>query len=114
MRVVGLVFAGIPYHKPWYEAAWDVRRGPVLPFLPEGTDGFMLADDLNPSHHYAGLLFLGYFAGGGISEIVNFARDYNNSPDIRLGNVASRHGARLRGQPWGPNDLPGWMMADLR
>ncbi len=75
----------------------------------------MLADDNNPSHHYVGLLYFGYYTGMDASTIINFGRDYNNLPDIRLGTIASIHGGLLRGLFWNitPLDLPELIRRDL-
>jgi hypothetical protein len=107
VRGFGLLFAGISYSAPWPLAALASAHGPVWKPLPEGIEGFepTLVDtntgDFNPSHHYAGLFFLGYFLsqstpggfpGAAVAAAVNFKRDENNPPDIALGNHAILHG----------------------
>ena len=95
----------------------DAKRGPVLPFLHENNQGLLpqYMDTLDPranqSHHYAGILFLSYFAGGLPGFIGNYARDTNNPGDINLGTVAAIHGALLTGSAWRftIQNLPAWI-----
>jgi RHS repeat-associated protein len=106
VRGFALLFAGVPYDLPFAEAAWYVRHGPDNPEtnpeglfeLWEGPYGWNaeLADDQNPSHHYAGFVFLGYYVGVPASNGVNLLRDYDNTPDMRLGNIGAAHGVALR------------------
>lgn len=73
------------------------------PPLYEGSEGFssLVVDpgDTNQAHHYVGLFYTGYFFGPYGGRIVNWARDGSlserNEADIRLGDIASRHGALL-------------------
>jgi hypothetical protein len=56
--------------------------------------------DRNPSHHYAGLFYIGYFFSNVPATFVNWVRDGPltgpaNAPDLRLGNIAARHGDML-------------------
>jgi hypothetical protein len=102
VRAYAFVFGGIPHDCPWTAAAVSVAQGPHLwnP-LHEGTEGWSgtLVDDSNPSHHYAGLFFLGYFAQiAPVGKAVNYAResDTNNRPDIELGNIAVDQGVHFR------------------
>lgn len=118
MRDFALMFAGISYDLPWYEAAIEAATGPVHHFLPESNNGLpeRYIDSLAPadhqSHHYAGILFLAFYSSGASGVTVNLARDIwspntrrveVNPGDIRLGNVAASHAGRLIGYYWGSN-----------
>jgi len=117
MRDFSLVFGGISANGSWEGAAWDAKDGPTLPFLTEGNQGLpsqyidSLSPSANQSHHYAGILFLSYFAGGGPGAIVNYARDPDNPGDINLGTLAAKHGTLLSGSVWNYTfqDLPTWI-----
>jgi len=117
MRDFGLVFGGISVSGSWVKAAWDARHGPTIQLLYEGNQGLspQFTDSLDPrtnqSHHYAGILFLSYFVGGGPGAIANYARDPDNPGDINLGTVAAIHGALLTGSAWKftIQDLPVWI-----
>jgi len=69
--------------------------------LGEGTADWRpeLVDDENPSHHYAGLFYMGYFFGDWFGASVNWLRDGPLSdysqPDLDLGNLAAQHGEML-------------------
>ncbi len=115
----GLFWGGIPYNAHWTKSAIQVVHGPVLPHFYESNDGMdsryidSINSDESQAHHYAGLFFLGYFAGSGIAGMVNFGRDgvnlaildlQLNLGDVYLGDVAASDGMHfaLTGQP---NDL---------
>jgi len=94
-----LLFGGVPEGESWNSAAFSVRGGPhALKFINGSTyglaEGYLDSEDptYNQSHHFAGLFFLGYFAGSDSAKIINFARDYNNEGDLRLGNLAADDG----------------------
>ena len=99
------------------KATWEARHGPTLQFLYEGNQGLapQFIDSLDPStnqsHHYAGVLFLSYFAGGGPGAVINYARDPDNPGDINLGTIAAIHGAFQIGAAWKYTiqDLPAWI-----
>lgn len=69
------------------------------------TINSQLQPEVNQSHHYAGLFFLGFFTDVPTAVAVNIARDTidpgpplaiaYNPGDIALGNVAARHGSWL-------------------
>lgn len=102
-----LVYGSIPHWKltsPMLATArmLDVgSRFAEYPALVEGAEGWIseLVDGNNPSHHYAGLFYTGYWFGSGGGIVANWLRDGpisgNNTPDILLGNIASRHGWSL-------------------
>ncbi len=74
----------------------------MYPPLHEGTAGWQpaLVDDENPSHHYAGSAYVGYYFGAGVGITVNWLRDGPWSdlslPDLTLGDRAALHGYLLR------------------
>jgi RHS repeat-associated protein len=126
MRDFALVFGGISAQGYWKQAAEDAIGGPTLPFINEGNQGLAqkyidsLSETANQSHHYAGILFFSYFAGGGAGVIGNLARDTIdprtrslevNLGDIRLGTEAAFHGTRIKGIVWGSTfyDIPSWI-----
>jgi len=98
LRDFALVFGGISYDTPWGVAAYESRHGPAQPFNHEGNQGLdpdyldSLGRRQNQSHHYAGIFFLGYYAGPQASSIIELGRDSDNPGDLRLGGVAARHG----------------------
>jgi RHS repeat-associated protein len=117
-----LVFAGMSARDHWTVAAWNAADGVTDYYhLEEGNTGLpeVYLDSLedpasNQSHHYAGLFFLGYYAGGpgGISgNLVRDALTKYNAGDVALGNLAAFHGACLR-DPFlriSPLDIANWI-----
>jgi len=114
IRDFALIFAGIRYTVAGFVvpkplAALEAFGGPPLEPLHEGTTGWdpSLVDseppwnDPNPSHHYAGLLFLGFFTPEKLAMAVNHMRDPENPSDIILGNIAIRDGRVVRETPGG-------------
>ncbi len=105
VKAIGLIWGGIPLDTAARAmaqmatnpgAAWD-ENTPLF----EGTENWKprLVDDGNPSHHYAGLLYVGFFSGAPLGHTINWLRDGPLSdpsqPDIELGRVAVDHGAML-------------------
>lgn len=118
VRDFALVFAGMSTTNHWAQAAWNAIDGSTdYPHLIEGNDGLpeqyldMEGNDVNQSHHYAGIFFAGYFAGGPVGMAGNYGRDTDNPGDIALGAVAALHGARLRDQllRFSPIDVANWI-----
>jgi RHS repeat-associated protein len=114
MRAFGLVFAGIPYDRPWFSAAWSVRHGPHdLTFLNESnqgmSSGYLDSDDIasNQSHHFVGLMFQGFYSGYNVAALINRARDSDNPGDINLGNVGAMCGAVLHSNGMSLQQLQG-------
>jgi hypothetical protein len=68
-QAIGFIWGGVPLgHAD--RATWQMATNPGVAWaenipLFEGTEGWdqALVDDENPSHHYAGLFYLGYFYG---------------------------------------------------
>ncbi|KPL79648.1 hypothetical protein ADN00_02285 [Ornatilinea apprima] len=97
MRDFSLVFGGIPADSHWTLAAISVAKGPKE-FMPLGEQNNGLQEKYldsdnpssNQSHHYSGLLFLGYFFGSNLSRPINTLReiDTSNQGDILLGEAA--------------------------
>jgi hypothetical protein len=112
-KAFGLLFGGVAYNSLPVIAAFGSLGGPQRPLMLQlGTTGWnpSLWDDQNPSHHYAGLFYAGFFFGRAISNRVGDFReewdpqsnfpwirrlDPRNEPDIRLGHIAVVHGDRL-------------------
>lgn len=104
----GFVWAGVPLGRPLQSALRFATRASATatweayPPLYEGTAEWrpeLMDPDGNPSHHYAGFFYMGYFFGDEASQPVNWLRDRplsnRNDPDLLLGNIAARHGALL-------------------
>jgi RHS repeat-associated protein len=110
VRAFGMLWAGIPYDMPWPAASIEVTQGGQwADSLYEGNEGWISwmsepgRDD--PVHHYAGLFYLGYFAGTPAATVVNIGREVNQWPpiwpDVHLGNVAAIHASVVRSNPFG-------------
>ncbi|GIV70763.1 RHS repeat-associated core domain-containing protein [Caldilinea sp.] len=104
-QAIGFIWGGVPLGHA-IPAAWQMATNPGAAWaqyepLFEGTANWepALVDDVNPSHHYAGLFYMGYFFGPTIGYISNWLRDGSlsnrNVPDLNLGYVAVSHGAML-------------------
>jgi hypothetical protein len=114
-----LLFGGIPtFNNNWVAAAFSVAGGPKnLRFINEGTEGlapeFLEISDPtdNQSHHYAGLLFLGYHIGIGGAQFVNSMRDFNNLPDILLGYQAAIDGDRFKSDSFSVSEFVNFISA---
>jgi RHS repeat-associated protein len=104
----GFVWAGVPPAHPIQSAlhfatrAWATATWEAYPPLHEGTADWRpeLTDpDGNPSHHYAGFFYVGYFFGYGSGSLVNWLRDGSlssrNDQDLLLGDIAAWHGGML-------------------
>ena len=108
VRDFALAFGGIPYYESTYQAAIDAQHGPAVyngsfrSYLNEGNNGLQtryvdsLAPKDNQSHHYAGLFFLSYFYGEGLTDITNLGRDWDNPGDINLGTDAATDATVIR------------------
>ena len=96
LRISNPLFSAIDMAFPVedWNAEWPLEEG------DKGWDQiFMEVGDPNPAHHYAGLFYMGYWFGRIPGELTNWARDAVigwNPPDIRLGDLAARHGSELR------------------
>ncbi len=100
----GFVFGGVPLGH-YILSAWDMATPAncwtAYPPLFEGSEGWRpeLVDDENPSHHYAGLFYMGYFFGASIGRAVNWLRDgplsVTSEPDLVLGDLAADQGQML-------------------
>ena len=107
IRDFALVFGGVPIGLTWDEAAVSVALGPGQ-FTPLGESNtglrqeFIDSDDglQSQSHHYAGILFLGYYMGSPFANFFSAAREVDtlNFGDIRLGEAAIRDGQYFRSQ----------------
>lgn len=106
-QAIGFIWGGVPLGYA-ITAAWQMATNPGAAWqqnepLFEGTANWKpaLVDDSNPSHHYAGLFYMGYFFGPTAGYISNWLRDgplsNRNVPDLNLGYVAASHGAMLYG-----------------
>jgi len=104
-QAIGFIWGGVPLGHA-IPAAWQMATNPGAAWaqyqpLFEGTANWRsaLVDDPNPSHHYAGLFYMGYFLGPTAGYISNWLRDGPlsdlNIPDLNLGYVAVSHGAML-------------------
>jgi RHS repeat-associated protein len=109
-KAVGFIWGGMPLGPVVLSGVLGGLNPCVLyPCLYEGAEGWHsdLVDDKNPSHHYAGLFWLGFFAGhyippdvgGFVAGLLNFARDGPwsdpSEPDLKLGDLAVDHGVLL-------------------
>lgn len=103
-KAIGFIWGGIPLGDPLASSVQMLTPGTAwadYPPLFEGTENWIpgLVDDENPSHHYAGLLYFGYFFGAYHGETINRLRDGSLSDysqaDIDLGSIAARHGGML-------------------
>ncbi len=105
VKAFAFIFAGFPLSNPilstidmiWPADNW-ARDWP----LSEGTAGWKSAivDDRNPSHHYAGLFYVGFWLGKNTGIAANWLRDGPlselNVPDLRLGDLAAQQGWDLQ------------------
>jgi hypothetical protein len=104
-QAIGFIWGGVPLGHA-IPATWQMATNPGAAWaentpLFEGTEGWnpSLVDDENPSHHYAGLFYLGYFYGPYLGCFGNWLRDGplsdRNVPDLNLGYIGAHHGAML-------------------
>ena len=104
-QAVGFIWGGVPLGHA-IPAAWQMATNPGAAwtqFTPlfEGTGNWdpRLVDDENPSHHYAGLFYMGFFFGPAIGHASNWLRDGPLSgtvvEDLNLGYLAVNQGAML-------------------
>jgi len=104
-QAIGFIWGGVPLGHA-IPATWQMATNPGTAWtantpLFEGTAGWdpALVDDENPSHHYAGLFYLGYFYGPYLGCSGNWLRDGplsdRNVPDLNLGYIGVQHGAML-------------------
>ena len=104
-QAIGFIWGGVPLGHA-IPAAWQMATNPGAAWaqyepLFEGTANWResLVDDPNPSHHYAGLFYLGYFFGPAAGYASNWLRDGPlsglSNPDLNLGYVAVSHGSML-------------------
>jgi hypothetical protein len=102
---MGFIWGSIPLNNA-FAASFQMATDPgamwrTYPMLPEGTENWnpSFVDDNNPSHHYAGLFYMGYFFGEDIGKFTNWLRDgplsSTNREDLNLGYLAARHGDLL-------------------
>jgi len=135
-RAVGLVWSGIAYEGPAFQALARAAIGDHEVQLHEGPAGWKskYVDDTNPAHHWAAAFFAGFMYGTIVGAASNSIRDVaqyvtgqgGTWSDILLGNVAAIHGNRLwhatrdlvgRGRPEEPEPyarLIGDMRQELR
>ncbi len=93
VRDFALMFAGISADIPWPRAAIEAMTWPPYDFLPERNTGLAagyidIRRNVNQSHHYAGMFFLGYYMDPAAATAINHRRDSNNPGDIMLGDQA--------------------------
>ena len=104
-QAVGFIWGGVPLGHA-IPAAWQMATNPGAAWrqytpLVEGTEYWnpALVDDENPSHHYAGLFYMGFFFGPAIGHASNWLRDGPLSgtvvEDLNLGYLAVNQGAML-------------------
>jgi RHS repeat-associated protein len=113
VRDFAFMYAALPYDGSWVEAALSAFGGPPTDdYIHESNDGLnpdfidSRKDWENQSHHYAGIFFLGYFAGQEIASGINEVRDNlirPNAGDVNLGEVAASDGAAFHSML--PSDL---------
>lgn len=104
-RAVGLVWSGIAYEAPAFQALARAAIGDHELQLHEGPAGWKpkYVDDSNPAHHWAGAFFAGFMYGTVIGAASNSIRDIaqyvtgqgGTWSDIVLGNVAAVQGNKL-------------------
>jgi RHS repeat-associated protein len=80
VKAIGFIWGGIPLGDPLSSSAQMLTPGTAwanYPPLYEGVTNWSpgLVDDENPSHHYAGLVYFGYFFGAYHGETINWLRD---------------------------------------
>jgi hypothetical protein len=105
-RAAGLIWGGIAYQGTTFRALFRAAVGEHLPQLQEGPDGWRpeYVDDENPAHHWVAAFVAGFGYGALFGAAANSLRDLaqmvtglgGTLADIRLGNVAARHGSLLR------------------
>jgi hypothetical protein len=105
-RATGLIWGGIAYEGSAFVALFRAGAGDHLPQLEEGPAGWRPehVDDTNPAHHWVAAFVAGFAYGALAGAVTNTVRDLTQlvagmggtMADIRLGNVAARHGAYLR------------------
>jgi hypothetical protein len=114
-RAAGLIWGGIADQGSAFRALYWAGVGEHLPQLQEGPAGWRSehVDDDNPAHHWVAAFVAGFVYGALLGAAANSVRDLaqmatglgGTIADIRLGNVAARHGAllkRLSGKRSGP------------
>ena len=104
-RAVGLIWSGIAYEGPAFQALARAAIGDHELQLHEGPVGWKpkYVDDANPAHHWAGAFFAGFMYGTVIGAASNSIRDIaqyvtgqgGTWSDILLGNVAASQGSNL-------------------
>ncbi|NJM39404.1 MAG: hypothetical protein HC853_00860 [Anaerolineae bacterium] len=99
VAAIGLVWGGIPYTNRFAGAGAMANPGPVWAAnrpLFEGNGNWrtdMLDEgETNQSHHWAGFFYMGFFYETWVGYAVNRARDFDNAPDIVVGDAAVNHG----------------------
>jgi len=105
-RAAGLMWGGIDYQGMALKALFRAGVGQHLPQLQEGAAGWRpeYVDDDNPAHHWVAAFVAGFAYGALPGAAANSLRDLaqlvtgmgGTLADIRLGNVAARHGGLLR------------------
>jgi hypothetical protein len=105
-RAAGLVWGGIIYQDAPWRALFKAGIGQHSAQLHEGQAGWRAeyVDDDNPAHHWVAAFVAGFSYGELLGALANSARDLaqmvtrlgGTMADIRLGNVAARHGGLLR------------------
>jgi hypothetical protein len=105
-RAAGLMWGGIAYQGTAFRALFRAGVGEHLPQLQEGPAGWrpQHVDDDNPAHHWVAAFVAGFAYGAFLGAAANSIRDLaqmvtglgGTMADIRLGNVAARHGGFLR------------------
>jgi hypothetical protein len=124
VQAIGFIWGGMPLWDP-VSTAWKMATDPngagawadYEPLI-EGTAGWkpeLVDTDTNPSHHYAGFLYMGYFFGSAAAYASNWLRDgplsNTNDPDLKLGYLSANHGAMLGNHSIGMGQV--WMVAYL-
>ena len=104
-RAVGLVWSGIAYESPAFQALARAAIGDHELQLHEGPAGWKpkYVDDANPAHHWAAAFLAGFMYGTAVGAASNSIRDIaqyvtgqgGTWSDILLGNVAASQGSKL-------------------
>jgi RHS repeat-associated protein len=102
VMAVGLVWGGIPYTNQFAGAAAMANPGAVWavnPPLHESNANWQAdlidAGERNQAHHWAGFFYMGFFYETWVGYAVNRLRDFDNTPDIIVGDVGVNHGRML-------------------
>jgi RHS repeat-associated protein len=99
VQAVGFIFGGLALGDPIPVLLKEATRPDKGQYqgLFEGTAGWRseLVEGRNPSHHWAGLFYAGFYLGRGQGRAVNEIRDWDNPPDLKLGELAVDFGDAL-------------------